>query len=879
MAIRFILGRAGSGKTHHCLTAVREQLRHDPINGPRLILLVPEQAALQMERAVLDSKDITAAHRVEVLSFRRLAFRVLASVGSSARRALSEPARAMVLRHLVAKRSDQLKYYRRADRLGGFVTQLSATITELIQEAVTPDSLGSTMEPGADIEPMQRAKLHDIREIYEAYLDYLGTDRVDPSQHLEIARGLLPRCDWIRGAEVWVDGFASLARQETLTLISLARLCRSMEITGLVDPSLSEPGNSVTASGSASLFHKTHQTYIDLCRQFAAAGLEIQDPLLFGHKTPPRFKAGTPLARLERSIFLVESSEPQALARANLCSSAHTQDAREIAQTEVCGSRLASQDIELAELPSRRIEVEYAVARICQWVEDPTTQYRYRDIAIIARDLDPYHDLLTQALGARDIPFFIDRRRGIAHHPLPEFLRASVLLAATNWSLESVRIILKTGLLPVSVKEADELENYLLAYALSGYETWCEADWSFVARRTFTQSDPEPDPNETARLVRINQTRRQLVTLIEPWMRFALDAGGHTGTEWAAAIMNWLESAGVGRKVEAWVAQAEQDGDLDLAAEHRQVWRDCLSFVDDVGFALGDERLTADELGHVFEAGLSSLTLGLAPPMVDQILVGSIERSRHPDLKAVVVIGFNDGLFPQRPMEDAILNDDDRAFLRDRGVEIRPPSRDRIFDEPLLVYIAVTRPSDRLLITTAATDAEGKALHPSPYLDELERVCPGLCPTKVADPVVSRDTWDILTARDLTRRIVAEMRTRGPAAQDDEGVRARWNGLYDSVRDTLLEASGARYALSSLSERPQATISPATLERLHHGTMLMSVSQLESYAACPFQHFSNSVLKLSERAEAPLARVVGPSVWDEIRPLLPRRIRHRGLVE
>ncbi|MCH7808788.1 MAG: hypothetical protein IIB60_06135, partial [Planctomycetes bacterium] len=108
MAIRFILGRAGSGKTHHCLTAVREQLRHDPIDGPRLILLVPEQAALQMERAVLDSKDITAAHRVEVLSFRRLAFRVLASVGSSARRALSEPARAMVLRHLVAKRSDQL---------------------------------------------------------------------------------------------------------------------------------------------------------------------------------------------------------------------------------------------------------------------------------------------------------------------------------------------------------------------------------------------------------------------------------------------------------------------------------------------------------------------------------------------------------------------------------------------------------------------------------------------------------------------------------------------------------------------------------------------------------------------------------------------------
>ena len=104
MAVRFIIGRAGSGKTHHCLDAIRERLRQDAVDGPRLILLVPEQAALQMERAVqAPSGDaqpgmaLAGAHRAEILSFRRLAFRVLEQAGGPVRQALTEPARAMVL--------------------------------------------------------------------------------------------------------------------------------------------------------------------------------------------------------------------------------------------------------------------------------------------------------------------------------------------------------------------------------------------------------------------------------------------------------------------------------------------------------------------------------------------------------------------------------------------------------------------------------------------------------------------------------------------------------------------------------------------------------------------------------------------------------------
>lgn len=828
MAIRFIIGRAGTGKTHHCLEAIRRRLRQDPIDGPRLIFFVPEQAALQMERAILQPDDIAGAHRVDVLSFQRLAYRVLDWTGGGLRQALSEPARAMVLRHLLARRASELHYYHRVDRLGGFIDRLSTTITELIQEAVNPEDLAAVSDPTTGLEPVQSAKLHDIRLLYRDYLEYLGDARVDPSQYLQVAREHLGRCPWLDGAELWVDGFASLSRQETLTLVALTRLCARVEVTVLMDP---VPGAGTAASprdlAKAQLFRRPRRTYEDLHGAFTAAGLVVEEPLLLRPKVPPRFRSAESLARLEDSLLAMNAPDGT-------------------------GPEASSARVELVQLPSRRIEVEYAVARICRWVQDPHTSWRYRDLAIIARDLEPYHDLLSEALAARGIPFFIDRRRPTAHHPLVELLRAATAMAAEQLSLESVRFVLKTGLIPLPPDSADELENYVVAHDLFGFDDWRGVDWAFVGRASFGQAEGEPTPVETARLARVNRTRRTFLSLIDRWLEFAADAGGHRGPEWAEAIRAWLTRLEVGSTLERWTAAAEADGDIDQAAEHRQVWRETLSVLDDLAFAFAEVNLTTEEFARVVESGLSGLTLGLAPPMVDQLLVGAIERSRHPDIKAAVILGFNDGVFPHRIAEDAILNDDDRDYLRSQGVRVGPPARERILDEALLLYVILTRASEALVVTWAAADNDGRALRLSPYADALRMAGRGLTERGIGDPIRERATWDILSPADLTSRLVAEFRDRPAKQRDDLSIRSRWNELYDSVRAQLARDRTAHRALQSLAERRPAALSPRSIERLIRGPLRTSVSRLETYAACPFQYFARYALSLSEREEATL---------------------------
>lgn len=876
MAVRFIIGRAGSGKTHYCISAVKERLRQDPINGPRLILLVPEQASLQMERAILSppggsdtsekpstptagpgsrkrvpasplrvedspGEHILGAHRAEVLSFQRLAFRVLDGLGGAPRRALTESARAMVLRHLVAQRSDDLEYYGRAakagasgGRFGGFVERLSATIAELIQEAVDPEEFAAAPAPGAPggEDPALRAKLHDLQLIYQAYLEYLGTDRLDPSQHLQAARDALPQCRWLDQAQVWVDGFASLSGQEALTLVALAEQCHHVDVTIMMDPSLSRDSTSPTSSTRAAgrLFSKIRRHYQNLCDRFVKAGLVLEDPLVLDPQARRRARTSAAPGRLERSLFM---------------------------PSDACGTDAAalSESVELLSLPSRRIEVDYAVSRVCRWVQDAGTRYRYRDIAIIVRDLEPYHDLISEALAAYGVPFFIDRRRPVAHHPLVELLRAGATMAAEAMSLESVRLALKTGLVSISMEAADELENYLLAHGIAGWDAWHGTDWPFRSRTSFAEPEHEPEALEAEILSRINKARRNLLQDLDPWLTFASRGEEHCGANWAAALLDLLDRIGAGQALKRWADDAEADGDLDQAEEHRQVWRETMSFLDDLAFAFADFRLTIRELTDVLEAGLSGMTLGLVPPMVDQVLVGSIERSRHPDIKAAVILGFNDGVFPKPLIEDSILNDDDRVMLNEAGVGVRSASRERVTDEALLVYVALTRASETTVVTYATADNDGKSLRPSPYLEALLAACPGLSPTAIGDPGRLRETWDVLSARDLTERLAMEFRIRPARDRDDRSLRERWNTLYDAVRGGLLEDNASRRAMAALNMRRAARVSPLTVERLYRGPLRTSVSELETYAACPFQHFARYVLRLRQREEATLEPV------------------------
>ena len=826
MSVRFIIGRAGAGKTHHCLSAVREKLLANPLDGPRLILLVPEQASLQTERALLALAEPQVTHRAEVLSFRRIALRISADTGVESRTPLSANGRGMVLRYLLAKLAPHLQYFKNAERFPGFLERLGRTISELIDEAVTIDDLDRVLE-SPDDDPLRQHKLADLHRVFAAYLDYLGSDRLDPSQYLEVARARISRCAWLRGAEVWVDGFAGFTRQERLTLVALARTVSRMDVTLLMDPAQAGIEN-LTSLEASDLWAKPARTYVELKQNFREGDIEIESPAVLNPPTLPRFQEAPQLRDLERTVF--QSAPPPP------------------------ATPPAKPAVEVFEAANRRIEVDRVVAEIARLVQTAGDGLRYRDIGITVRDLDPYHDLLGAALEAGGIPYFIDRRRPTSHHPLVEWLRSFVQLPAEPLAPETIRPLLKTGLLPLDRDDCDLLENHLIATEVHGLEAWSRP-WRAGLSRWNQGDTPSRKRAAAERLERLNRARLTLLGQLKPWLDFALAGPTHTARAWAEALIEQLDRLGVTGHLENWARAAEDRGDLDRAEEHRQILRDVGELLDELAGILLDEPLTSRQLAQMLDSALAQFTLGLTPPTLDQVLVTGIERSRNPNLKVLFVLGFNDGMFPAAPVEDAILNDDDREWLGAHGLDVVPPAKALLLEERFLAYVAFTRSSHRLIVSYAAVTEDGKELRPSPYLEDLCAVCPDVVRHRVNDPFQQRELWPVRSAADLTTHLAYEFGSRPPLDRDGSGQRRQWNTLYERARTDAVLRRPLKEALAALAYENRAALSAEAIAEVYPETLHTSVSRLETYATCPFKHFAEWNLRLEPRRSVRLQPV------------------------
>ncbi|MCK6484956.1 MAG: PD-(D/E)XK nuclease family protein [Phycisphaerae bacterium] len=826
MGVRFIAGRAGSGKTAHCLSAVARHLRESHVAGPRLVLLVPEQAALQIERALIERESFRTLGRCEVLSFRRLARRVLDDAAGPALRVLSPLGRQMVLRRQIGRLRGRLRCFGASADRPGFIAALSETVSELIQHGATPADLERSAE-GRDANDPSGLLLRETAAIYEAYLEFLGEAEMDAEGLLEAARKRLDSATWLHGALFWLDGFAGYSPLQVRFLASLARLAASMDIALLVDPDAECVTRPDVPPDAFSLFARTERTWVELTRALHAAGVAIQPPLRLKPDPLPRFAASPALGTLEKTFFHVAPRQAEF--------SPFT------AHDVTADPKAAQPAIRLVEAPDLRAEVRAAVREVHRLTVGGAASLRFRDVAIVCRSLEPYHDLLSSDLKAHGIPFFIDRRRTTTHHPLVELLRAAVRLFDAHRFAEAMIVLLKTGLTPLSPDDADALENVLLARGVTHPKAWSDDRWL---------SAPAAGEPWAADWPAAQTARTCLLYALGDWWPSEGPPPRRACRVWAESLAALLERLGTSRRLAEWTEAARQRGDLDETQEHLRVWTDAVSLLEEMAAVLGDEPMSPPELADVLDAGLSQFTLGLVPPTLDQVLVGSIDRSRHPAIRAMFLLGFSEGHFPSRPAEDPILGDPERELLSTTGTPIGPTQTTRLLDERLLAYVAVTRASELLWISYTAADGDGRPMSPSPYWGLLCGAAPEAVVERIDSTDAGADALGAATPRDVAGVIVHGIRGAADSGNELQTIvpPARTAALYEAaVRDPRVRPELAR-AVRALAAPQGAQLSSADVAALFPRGPRTSVSRLECMARCAFQHFGQYALRLQPRA-------------------------------
>ena len=261
---------------------------------------------------------------------------------------------------------------------------------------------------------------------------------------------------------------------------------------------------------------------------------------------------------------------------------------------------------------------------------------------------------------------------------------------------------------------------------------------------------------------------------------------------------------------------------------------------------MGDETFGLERFSKILRIGLGEYRIGQVPPSLDQVIVGSAERFRSPEIKAMILLGANDGVFPSAAIQEGVLSDQDRAALNNIGLELASDTRTQAFDEQFLVYRALTTAGEYLRISWAIADQEGRTLRPSTLISRLKKLFPEI---SQASDIISANTLEeelnLITAGTPTfRQMVSALRRR----MDGESVQPVWKRVYGWYVSKDEWRQKCESALKSLNYRNVAqNMHPETVRALYGHPALSSVSRLEKYTACPFSFYVQYGLGARER--------------------------------
>src|ERR1051326_320571 len=875
MQARLVLGPAGSGKTFRCLTELRQALSTSP-DGPPLLLLAPRQTTYQLERQLLSESSIPGYTRLHILSFERLAHFVFEHLQKAEPKMLDEEGRIMVLRGLLAKKRDELSLFRASARLTGFAQQLSLVLRDLQQNQLTPEALARLSARVSGVEGLSQ-KLHDLALLLRSYLEWLRahglqdadcllgaaaealrgnaasaiesrkipeqnpaaagqrrsgrTHKPENKHQLELSlvgdrpsqvygsgqrlvsaddegRNVLEsaanHCESsFRVAGLWVDGFSEWSAQELDLLAALMPHCEKATLTFCLDQ---VPAQKTSWLSNWSI---PQQTFEDCKKRLEELpGVEVMTELLQRHPRNTRFINNPVLRHLETTWPNAERLQPASNPAFDISSVARA--------------------LRVAACADPEAEATLAAREILRHVRNGG---RYREVTVLVRNLESYHQVLQRIFSRYEIPYFLDRRELVSHHPLAELTRSAIRTVAFHWQRDDWFAALKTGLVTADDKEIDELENEALARG------WKGAAWHEPIRLKEIPKS-EQDRQRLLELERrLEELRRQIMPAFQ---KLALTLGAEqnrpSGAKLAAALRDFWTTSNVEQRLQLWASAAVSNSELRVPnSVHATVWSQMNAWLDNIEMAFSEERLPLREWLPILDAGLANLSVGVIPPALDQVLIGAIDRSRNPDIKLALLLGMNETVFPARPEPSPLFTETDCEALEQRNVSLGASTRRQLGRERHYAYIACSRARERLVMTHALRDSEGTPLNPSPFLSRLAQIFPSL---KIEHVPAERD-WS--ESEHPSELIVPLLNISNSASHAPNN--AVWRTLAQSPRlaaviDRLRQFDAHQTELALSSDLAAELYGPA---------LRTSVSRMEQFAACPFKFFVHSGLRAEER--------------------------------
>lgn len=800
MSLRFYFGPSGSGKSHRIYEEIMQRAAQEP--GRNFLIIVPDQFTMQTQKDLVMRSDRGGILNIDVLSFGRLSHRILEEVGTKEMPVLDDTGKSLVLQKIAADLKEQLPAMGSLLHKQGYIHEVKSAISEFMQYGISTQDMDKLIA-SAEKRGALAMKLRDLKTLYRGFQDYIRDHFITTEETLDVLRRSLVKSKILPDSVVVFDGFTGFTPIQNRLIQELMRVCEETIVT----VTIGEEEDPYQMDGEQKLFHLSKKTVADLVKLAAEAEVTRGEDV-FVKGGPNRFAEAPALCYLEQNLFRYQY-EP------------YTEKQHEIHMFEALSPR---EEVHQTALYIRKLIREEGLT--------------YRDIAVVIGDLEGYASYVETEFRQLEIPCFLDRTRGIVLNPMIEYIKSALQLYIRDFSYDTVFHFLRSGMADISREEIDELENYVIRTGARGYRTYSRL---FTRKTEEMQQGSGQEDTERAEetMERLNRIRQQFADTVEILHMAPRAKAG----EYVDHLYDFLEQNQVQQKLLNYQQRFEQEGDLAKAREYAQIYRLVMDLLDQIYELLGEEEISLQEFADILEAGFGEITVGTIPQNVDRIVVGDMERTRLKQVKVLFFLGVNDGNIPKNASKGGIISDMDREFLIESGTEMAPSPRQQMYIQRLYLYLNMTKPSERLYLSYAKVNSDGKGIRPSYLIDTVRKLFPQLA----VEYPQNRSRLEQIEGRQEGARYLAEELREYADGTLREEERQDFYLMYRAYeadpegRDRLTAAAFRRYKESGLSRIVARALYGRQLEN--------SVSRLETYAACACRHFLQYGLSLQEREE------------------------------
>ena len=221
MSLRIIYGRAGTGKSSLCFEEINKLITEEN----KIYIITPEQFSFTAEQRLLETVE-TSVVNAEVITFERIANRLLNTTRGLKKKILSNSAKQMLIYSVLLEEKKNLNFLGKSEEN---VELLFNTITELKKHNIHVNKLLDSIE-NID-ENYLKLKLQDIYRIYFQYEEKIKSNYIDIDDLLTKITTILEESSMFKDAIIYIDEFVGFTPQEYQMIKILLRVAKSVTIT------------------------------------------------------------------------------------------------------------------------------------------------------------------------------------------------------------------------------------------------------------------------------------------------------------------------------------------------------------------------------------------------------------------------------------------------------------------------------------------------------------------------------------------------------------------------------------------------------------------------------------------------------------------------